>query len=262
MLIVTAALIYGMYWRLFNDTATSAYFAYFSLDLIAMGSACTALSILAYLHTQRRRMLMPNASAKGYEWPLARIVADSLFGSRAIVALSSLLYALFFAFTNAVLIYQPSVDFQSAYGVSGITATITTCCGPPGYIPVLDVYFPAQHTGIQLVPLTVIIMVLVSLAIGVNVSLLYRAVKISPRASNIGGKGLGATGAVFGLFAGCPACAASFFMSTIAGSSVTAFSLLLQSYKPLIVGLTAPLLLGSIYFQAKSIRTILRGCGI
>ena len=172
---------------------------------------------------------------------------------------------------DAILIYQPTVDFPSAYGVANPSAFVETCCGPPGYIPVGLVYFPAQHFGIQLIPISVLIMVLVSLLVGVNVSLIVVSVrktrslkqesKVSPqfRKSSLMG---GALGAAFGLFAGCPTCAAVFFLSMIAGSGATAFSLVISQYQPVIIVLSIPLLLGSIFWQAKSIRTILLGCTV
>jgi hypothetical protein len=67
-------------------------------------------------------------------------------------------------------------------------------------------------------------------------------------------------GAAFGLFAGCPTCAATFFISMIAGTGATALSTLISSYQPLVVAVTVPLLFFSIFWQAKSIGIILQGC--
>ena len=211
---------------------------------------------------------------------ISKVVSEAFFGQYRVVLVVSLLYAVFFAVIDAVLIYQPNVDFLSAYNVSGITLRVLTCCGGPADVPVFLVYFPAQHMGIQLIPLSVLLMILVSMLVGLNVSLLFTATRLSRGSSafltsgsslrrgkaRVGRKRRtslgGIAGAIFGLFSGCPTCAAAFFVSMVAGSGATAVSSLLSQYQPAIVGLTIPLLLGSIYWQAKSVRILMQGCSV
>ncbi|MGI0090800.1 MAG: hypothetical protein ACREBS_03735 [Nitrososphaerales archaeon] len=253
----------------FNKYNASASYSFTSLFLVILASAMLAVSALSYLSVERKIPPAFDDNSKIILWSIERIIADTLFGEKRIVIVASATYAVFFAFLDGILIYQPSVNFFFEYVVNGPTWRIVSCCGLPGYVPVGLLYLPAQHIGLQLVPLSVLIMLLVSILVGLNVALLYRAFMQTKRfqtnvnkVSGTRGAAGGAVGAIFGLFAGCPTCAATFFVGMIAGSGATIFSTVVSEYQPVIVALTLPILFASIYWQARSFRTILQGCAV
>jgi len=255
----------------FLTSNSSPFYPILSLVLLCSGLILILCGALSFLEAERKRPVSVDGKSRVI-WSIGRIISGAFFQHGRIIAISGIVYGAFFAFVDGILIYQPTVDFHSAYGFASPAALVETCCGPPGYIPVGLVYFPAQHFGIQLIPMSAAIMVLVSLLVGVNVSLIVMSVRRTkslklestsdspqlPKSSFMGG----ALGAVFGLFAGCPTCAAVFFLSMIAGSGATAFSLVISQYQPVIIALSIPLLLASIIWQAKSIRTIMLGCSV
>jgi hypothetical protein len=255
----------------FLTSGSSSFYPDLSLVFMSAGSLLVLYAVLSFLQAQRNRPLSVDRNSR-VSWSAGRIISDAFFQQGRIIAISGIVYGIFFAFVDGVLIYQPTVDFASAYGFASPAATIETCCGPPGYIPVGLVYFPAQHLGIQLIPISVLVMLLVSLLVGVNVSLIVASVRKTrslnqeptndPSRLRTGSFMGGALGAAFGLFAGCPTCAAVFFLSMIAGSGATAFSFVISQYQPLIIALSIPLLLASVFWQAKSIKTILLGCTV
>ncbi len=235
-----------------------------TLILLLGGSGFLCLAAGSYLKNEERASPSSDDQSR-IQWPLGKIISDAFFHHKKVIAISAIIYAIFYAFIDGILVYQPGVDFASQYFVNTPTALVEYCCGPPGYIPVGLVYFPQQHFGVELIPISVLTMILVSLLVGLNVSLLYSAVKQTTDNRSLGassGKKFagGAIGAVLGLFAGCPTCAAAFFLSMIAGSGATAFSAVVSEYQPVIIGLSVPLLFLSILYQAKNLRTILLGC--
>jgi hypothetical protein len=270
-------LLYAEYRGNFFSSDAPPVYSFASLVLIASATAFLAVAALMYLKTAAVAPVELDNNSKLVVVRLTKIVSNAIFRGWKLVLLSGVVYAVFFAFLQGILIYQPNTDFASAYGVSHASAQLLTCCGPPGYVPIGLVYLPAQHFGIQLIPISILIMILISTLVGLNVSLLYLALNTTrsqtkptmplqqgqtSTPSTLSKKvfASGGLGAAFGLFAGCPTCAASFFLSMIAGSGATIFSAAISKYQPVIIGLTVPLLLGSILLQAKSIRTFLRGC--
>ena len=266
---ISLNIVYAENKSAFLSANSSPFYPDLALLLLSAGSILIFYSAISYLNVERRKPILVDGKSR-VSWSVSRIIADAFFQERKFIALSAFLYGIFFAFVDAILIYQPTVDFPSAYGFASPAAVVENCCGPPGYVPVGLVYLPAQHFGIQLVPLSILIMFIVSILVGVNVSLIVASVRKSralidtstPGASSIAKRPFmgGALGAAFGLFAGCPSCAAVFFLSMIAGSGATAFSLVISNYQPFIIALSLPLLFASILWQAKSIKTILLGC--
>ena len=250
----------------FYNFPPSLVYPIVSLIFVSLSAISLAVATISYLRIESKISPVEDEDSKVVNWRIGRIVADAFFGEKKIVVPATVLYALLFALLDGILIYQPGVNFSVAYGLSGPTWRIVACCGFPGYVPVGLLYLPAQHIGLQLIPLSIMIMTLVSTLVGLNLSLLYKAFRQlrSENVSSSGKKGItpGAFGVLFGLFAGCPTCAAAFFLSMMAGTGATAFSVLIAEYQPLIIALTVPLLLASIYWQAKSIRTLLQGCAL
>jgi hypothetical protein len=246
----------------FSISAPSSY-SLTSAGLLVAGSILVSLAIFSFLSISRKAPLV-SPNGKSMAFPLRKVVGDVLFGGRNVVILSAVVYGLIFAFLDGIMIFQPGVDFYSAYGVNGNTLTGLACCGPTGSVPVLLVFLPGGHLGVQLAPTPALIMVLVSSMVGLNVALLYTAVKKSCAQLIDGKKGTfgGILGAGFGLFAGCPTCAAAFFLSLLAGSGATVVSAFIARYQPLILGLTVPLLLASVVWQSRSIGRMSLGCAL
>jgi hypothetical protein len=250
----------------FFDIGASPSYALASLGLLATGSILVALAIFSFLSVSRKLPLELRGKSNQVSLPLRKIVGDALFGEKNVVLISGILYSIIFALLDGILIFQPTIDFHAVYGVSGNTPLVTTCCGPTGYVPVFLAFLPAAHLGIQLTPLSGLVMILVSSLVGLNLALLYRAIRQSNPMSGTEGaerkRGTlgGMLGAGVGLFAGCPTCAAAFFLSMIAGSGATVLSAFVAKYQPLILGLTVPLLLASVLWQSKSIRRMTIGC--
>lgn len=228
--------------------------------IVAAGVALTA-SARYFLRAAHR----PVASTDSViHWSLARIVSDAFFQRRRLVLSATLVYAIFFAFVDAILVYQPNVDFTIAYAVNGPTWRVALCCGLPGYVPVGLIYLPSMHLGLELIPLSLMLMVLVSFLVGLNVTLLHESYSLSrSRRTSVSRGFFGSiVGGVLGLFVGCPTCAASFLLSMIAGTGSLAVAGLVSAYQPLIAAITIPLLLFSVLWQANSIKIILRGCEV
>jgi hypothetical protein len=254
----------------FQTSGESPFYPDLTLSLLIIGTALLSLTVISFLRVEVRRPVHVGANSRITE-SLGAIIGNSIIWNRRLVVLVALVYGTVFAFLDGILIYQPTVNFATVYGVTSTSSIVENCCGPPGYVPVGLAYFPAQHVGIQLIPISILTMVLVSLLVGVNAALLFESVKdsrplkqrintpIAPGNTPFLG---GAIGAVFGVFAGCPTCAAAFFLSMIAGSGATVFSLTISEFQPVIVLISIPLLVGSIVWQSRSIRTILQGCAV
>lgn len=266
MILITNNLFYAANRAEFYSIDSPVFFALTSLVLLLCGSAAIGFSAFAYLKAAQKLPPEVDPGSKRVRWPVSRIVSDAFFKERRLVVVGAILYAVLFAFLDGILVFQSGVNFPNSYGVSGASFLVTKCCGPTGYVPVLLLFFPAQNFGVQLIPFSGLIMLLVSTLVGVNVALLYVAVKQTRSQMSSGGRAKGllgsATGAMFGLFTGCPTCAAAFFLSTVAGSGATIASVFLSQYQPLFVVLTVPLLLASVLWQAKSIRRLFVGCAV
>jgi hypothetical protein len=253
----------------FDSSTGNALYPDVTLFLLIAGALFLVSSVISLLSAESGKPVKADGQSRVSKSTVA-VVADSLSENKKVVAVSAIIYGIIFAFLDGIMIFQPTVNFKIAYGITGPATVVENCCGPPGYIPVGLAYFPSQHFGIQLIPLSLMILVLMSTLVGVNVSLLIASVRTSK--SNLGQQVRtsvksssffgGAFGALLGVFAGCPTCAAAFFLSMIAGSGATAFSLAISAYQPLIILASVPLLIGSILWQARSIRKILLGCPI
>jgi hypothetical protein len=233
--------------------------------MLVIASISIGISAFSFLSNQKKIPAVVDASKILHRRSLG-IIADVVFGHKRLFVFATATYGVVFALLDGILVYQPNVNFAINYAVTGPTTRVLTCCGTPAYIPVGLLYLPAQHIGVEIFPLSVLLMLIISILVGLNLSMLFRAFSLSRtskyKTNTAGRKGAVASffGATFGLFAGCPTCAAAFFLSLIAGTGATAFSTLIAEYQPLIVALTIPLLFFSIFWQARSITTIMQGC--
>lgn len=253
-------IFYAIYRPEFSTGYYENYFVLVSLLILIASSIAITSSALSYLLTHRRASVIEGNSL--VQWPLGKILSDTFFEQKRLILSAALAYAIFFAFLDGILVYQPNVDFAVAYAVNGPTWRVVMCCGLPGYVPIGLLYLPSIHFGLEVIPLSLMLMILVSTLVGLNVALLYKSYRLSrtgQRSSNTGILG-SIIGGGLGLFVGCPSCAASFLLSMIAGTGSLAFAGLVSAYQPLIAGITIPLLLFSILWQANSVKNLLRGC--
>ena len=170
---------------------------------------------------------------------------------------STILYGLFYAFLTGMIVYQPQVDFVQAYGVQIPSATLTPRGGPL-YAPDLIVYV-SNHFGLQLIPLTMILLITISVLVGLNVALSTFA--FDNRARGGGREIVGSLGAVVGLFTGCPTCAGIFFANTLGGSGVASFAALLGYYQPAFILISLPVLFATPYLTCVSLAKVFsEGC--
>ncbi|MDG6905268.1 MAG: hypothetical protein JRN20_05720 [Nitrososphaerota archaeon] len=260
-LIVSANLFYALNYERFYNYFAPPFYSYVSLILVTLASLSFGVSAFSYFSIQQR--ILPKSDGSVLLWSMERIISDAVFQQKKIFVIATVIYGFVFSLLDGILVYQPNVDFYVNYFVNGPTWRVVTCCGSPGYVPLGLFYLPAQHIGVELYPLSFLLLLIVSILVGLNVSLLVKAFRASRISANRAEKkGIAGTilGATVGLFAGCPTCAAAFFLSMIAGTGATAFSAIIAAYQPLIVALTIPLLIFSVMWQARSIRMIFKGC--
>jgi hypothetical protein len=171
---------------------------------------------------------------------------------------SAIIYGLFYAVITSMIVYQPTVDFGAAYGATLPSYAIAPCCGGPLSTPVVIVYI-VNHLALLLIPMTVLLLVAVSVLVGLNVSLAVFA--FDSRARGVGRGWVGGIGAIVGLFTGCPTCAGLFFANMLGGAGAVSFAALLGYYQPVFVLLSLPVLLVAPYLVSRSLAKVFRdGC--
>ncbi|MDG6985747.1 MAG: hypothetical protein JRM73_03265 [Nitrososphaerota archaeon] len=177
-------------------------------------------------------------------------------------ALAGALYGLAYLLVSSVLVYQPTVNFQTIYRVTHPTVVAATCCGSPGTVPELIVYLaPQWHIAVQILPLDALFAVLIPLLVGFNVVVAAHALRNRLLRSNAGW--LGPVGVMAGFFTGCPTCAGLFLAGTIGGLGATTLAVALAPYQALFIALSIPVLLISPFVVAVFAgRAALAACAI
>lgn len=175
-----------------------------------------------------------------------------------ILVVSAFLYGVFYSFITSIVVYQPTVNFSEAYAADIPSALLTQCCGPPLQIPIVTVYL-AEHLGLLLIPLSLILLAIVSTLVGLNVALTSFAYS---RRLKKGGKGwVGGLGAIAGLFTGCPTCAGLFLAYVAGGGGAVAAATTLARYQPLFVGVSIPVLIATPLLISRNLSKVFKeGC--
>ncbi|HEV2139190.1 MAG TPA: hypothetical protein VGR53_10140, partial [Nitrososphaerales archaeon] len=164
----------------------------------------------------------------------------------------------FYAVITSMIVYQPAVDFVQAYGVDFPSIVVAPVFNAPPFSPVVTVYL-ANHIGLLLVPLTIVLLVATSLLVGLNFALVGFA--FGSRAKGLGRGWVGGLGAIVGLFTGCPTCAGLFFANFLGGTGAVSFATLLGYYQPAFILLSIPALLAAPYLTSRSLSKVFReGC--
>ncbi|MDG6963806.1 MAG: hypothetical protein JRN27_01990 [Nitrososphaerota archaeon] len=170
-------------------------------------------------------------------------IIGAAFSSRKTMRLAvggGILYAFAFLFLSGTLVYQPTVDFSQVYGASSPGWASAVCCGTLGSVPELKLYlFPALHLGAQLLPLTLLMLVLVPPLVTLNIAVALGSLRQKALRS---GRLVTSVGALVGLVTGCPTCAGYFLLSAAGGLGASAFTFVLAPYQLLFVVVSLPLL--------------------
>jgi len=157
--------------------------------------------------------------------------------SRKIFVATFIAYGIFFSLTAGLIVYQPDVIFSHHYDAVVPSAHMNACCGEPGYMPTIIVYM-TEHVGLQIIPINLVLVVIVSYLVGLNTALATKAISMTKKSG-----GLTSIGATTGLFVACPTCVSTFFAIFIGSSSAVAFTVVLTQLQTLFVGITIPILL-------------------
>ena len=178
------------------------------------------------------------------------IIAKTTLNSKSkkIFAATFMIYGVFFSLTAGLLVYQPDVTFSHHYDAVIPSAHMNVCCGEPGYMPTIIVYI-TEHVGLQIIPINMVLVIIVSYLVGLNTALAVKAISITKKSG-----GLTSIGAVTGLFVACPTCASTFFALFVGSTSAITFTLILTHLQTLFVGITIPILLLTPILIAKKIR--------
>jgi len=168
--------------------------------------------------------------------------------SRKIFVATFIAYGMFFSLTSGLIVYQPDVIFSHHYDAVVPSAHMNACCGEPGYMPTIIVYI-TEHIGLQIIPINLVLVVVVSYLVGLNTALAIKAISITKKSG-----GLTSIGATTGLFIACPTCVSTFFAIFIGSSSAVTFTVILTQLQTLFVGITIPILLLTPILIAKKMQ--------
>jgi hypothetical protein len=168
--------------------------------------------------------------------------------SRRIFILTFIGYGIFFSLTSGMLVYQPEVEFSYHYNAIIPSAHITPCCGEPGYMPKIIVYF-TEHTGLQIVPINLVLQIFVSYLVGLNTALALSAFTFFKK-----GSGINSIGATTGLFIACPTCVGAFSSIFIGSASAIAFTVAITQMQTLFILFTIPILITTPFIMARKLK--------
>ena len=174
--------------------------------------------------------------------------------SRKIFVATFIAYGMFFSLTAGLIVYQPDMIFSHHYDAVVPSAHMNACCGEPGYMPTIIVYM-TEHVGLQIIPINLVLVVVVSYLVGLNTALAIKAISITKKSG-----GLTSVGATTGLFVACPTCVSAFFAIFIGSSSAVTFTIILTQLQTLFVGITIPILLLTPILIAKKMQKKDDGC--
>lgn len=182
-------------------------------------------------------------------WLFSQVFNSS--SDKKVGVLAAIAYALFYSFVSSMIVYQPSVDF-AIYGVRDVSWVAIPCCGSIGSIPMIVIYLiPQLHIALQILPLDLLLLFILSILIFVNYTLISFSLKRvqGTRSDTL----LSSAGALVALFTACPTCAGYFLASIIGGFGATTIALALAPYQFLFITISIPLLLLSPILIARRI---------
>ena len=232
---------------------TLAY-SYFTILFAGIGLAF--YGGLGRLRAGRQQVRALEIIPINWHWLIPYVLSVRKYGR--LFPLASLAYGLFYSFVTSMVVYQPTVTFSEVYLAEIPSVRVVPAFGPPGQIPILIVYL-TEHLGLLLVPLSIILLVAVSVLVGLNITLASFA--YSNRPTGRGDHWLCGFGAIVALFTGCPTCAGLFLASMAGGLGATAAASLLASYQSLFIGISIPILVVTPLVIVRSLsKTFKSGC--
>ncbi len=191
------------------------------------------------------------------------IIANAINNKRSkqIFIISAIGYGLFFAFTSGIIIYKPDINATDYGFPQPPHIELSPCCDLPGYMPMIFAFF-TEHIGLQIIPLNLLLLVVVSFLVGLNFALSSTMFSIAKSRGN-----LGAFGAITGLFVGCPTCAGTVFTMLFGfGTGATTFTLFLTSFEAQIqtifIAISIPILFVTPVIMAKKIKSQNESCAV
>lgn len=228
--------------------------AYFVVILVSVG--LVLYDVKAVVSSRAAAMRERGVASLSPGWLIPYILSVRRY--RRYFVASAVLYGVFYAVITNMIVYQPTVDFVRDYGVAVPSLQVTPVLTTPMLTPVVTVYL-ANHFGLLLVPLTVLLVVSTSLLVGLNFALAGFA--FDSRARGAGRGWVGGIGALVGLFTGCPTCAGLFFANFLGGTGAVSFATLLGYYQPAFILLSIPVLVAAPYLTSRSLGKVFRdGC--
>jgi hypothetical protein len=239
-----------------QESILSVVARYYVAEGLAILTLVAGVSLM-YRALLRSRGIMEPSS-------ILAILAEALssrFAVRLGVA-AAVAYALVYSVVSSMIVYQPNVDFSSAYGVATTSWNAAACCGSPGTVPSLVIYVaPRAHLALQIVPIDFLFAAVIPVLVGLNIAVAVSALR--SRQVRTGARWLGSVGALTGLFTGCPTCAGFFLSGAIGGLGTTTLAVALAPYQLLFVLVSLPLLLVGPFLTAFSVkRSMLAACRV
>ncbi len=195
---------------------------------------------------------------------VSSIIANAINNKRSkrILLVSAIGYGVFFAITSGIIIYKPDINATDYGFPKPPHVELSPCCDLPGYMPMIFAFF-TEHVGLQIIPLNLVLLVVVSFLVGINFALSSAVFSIM----RSGGK-VGTFGAVTGLFVGCPTCAGTAFTMLFGfGAGATSFTLFLTTYEAeiqtIFIAISIPILLVTPIIMARKLKKTQNGsCAI
>ena len=224
------------------------------LGFFAVQGLATILIIVGIFTLASRLRPAEGSSPEGPS--IGSIMADAIFsrGGIKVLVVASVAYAVFYLFVSSIIVYQPTVDFASTYGVTQPGLNMVACCGDYGTVPTLIVYLSPQfHLGMQVIPLDLVLAAMIPVLVGINASVAYYALRNRP--TGAGTKWFGALGAFVGLFTACPTCAGFFLASVLGGFGATTLALGLAPFQALFIAIAIPALAITPVLTARNIKS-------
>jgi hypothetical protein len=203
---------------------------------------------LGYQYLRRKSSNSPFSSSLAV---IGSAISDRRLARAAVAAAA--IYGVLYAFASSVIVFQPSVDFATAYGATGVGSwSSVPCCGDVGTLPEVVLYLSPAHLAVQLVPLSVLLLFIVPPLVGLNLSIALFSVRRT--VSKVTGRWMVACGAAVGLFTACPTCAGFFLAESVGGIGATTLAVALAPYQALFIAVSIPLLILMPFFFAMRVR--------
>ncbi len=239
-----------------ETTAALTAPAYLYFVLIGVSGSIVVADFLRLLRMRAGRLhasgVVPLSPGSMVPYVLTQRRYGLVFG------LSALAYGLIYSVLTSVVAYRPDLDFSGFPGLQMPSIQPDQLVGIPLFVPELTV-FVTSHFALVLIPLTLLMMIAVSVLVGMNLAL--AAFAFDNRVKVAGGSWTAHVGALVGLFTGCPTCAGLYFFSLLGGTGAASFAVTLDYYQPLFVALTVPILLVSPLLVCRALGKAFRdGC--